>query len=319
MTLRNSENFSVAHLKENSTVSKLKVGLALDMDYLIFSAMSAAEEEVDWGQDVWSLSCDHAKARSILFGTIKTIKADIAGQLKRKFKLTEDRYEFIDLCIISGENNWRKEVLETYKANRKGKRKPVGYPAFCEGIMDHFGPERSFKWDGVEGDDVCGILMTNPALAGCDRMVSVSCDKDFNTVPGYFFWLTQMDLVKNDEATADRFHMLQAMMGDVTDGYSGIPGIGKETALAFLENPEYFFEATKVMKSGPRKGQEVPYWTSSSTGPEAQDLWTCMVSLANKQGITEADLLVQAQVARILRDSDFDHDAKKPILWQPPV
>jgi DNA polymerase-1 len=308
-------------------VSKLKVGLALDMDYLIFSAMSAAETEEDWGSDVWSLACDHKKARSILFGTIKTIKADIAGQLKRKFKLTEDRYEFVDLCIISGENNWRKEVLETYKANRKGKRKPVGYPAFCEGIMDHFGPERSFKWDGVEGDDVCGILMTNPALAGCDRMVSVSCDKDFNTVPGYFFWLTQMDLVKNDEATADRFHMLQAMMGDVTDGYSGIPGIGKETALSFLENPEYFYEATKVMKSGPRKGQEVPYWTSCSPDTAWQDhhfhkdehptLWDCMVSLANKQGISEADLLVQAQVARILRDSDFDHETKKPILWSP--
>jgi DNA polymerase-1 len=307
---------------------KLKVGLALDMDYLIFSAMSAAEEEVDWGEDVWTLNCDHNKARSILFGTIKTIKADIGGQLKRKFKLTEDRYEFIDLCIISGENNWRKEVLETYKANRKGKRKPVGYPAFCEGIMDHFGPERSFKWDGVEGDDVCGILMTNPALAGCDRMVSVSCDKDFNTVPGYFFWLTQMDLVKNDEAAADGFHMLQAMMGDVTDGYGGIPGIGKETAKAFLESPEFFYETTKVMKSGPRKGEEVPYWTSMSREEAGDDprfvfnngaptLWDCMVSLANKQGITEADLLVQAQVARILRDSDFDHDAKKPILWIP--
>lgn len=296
---------------------KLKIGLALDMDYLIFSAMSAAEDEVDWGEDVWTLNCDHNKARGILFGTIKTIKADIAGQLKRKFKLDPERYEFVDICIISGENNWRKLVLETYKANRKGKRKPVGYPAFCDGIMKHFG-DLAFKWDGVEGDDVCGILMTNPSLAGCDRMISVSCDKDFNTVPGDFFWLTEMELVRNDEKSADWHHMLQTMMGDTTDGYGGIPGIGKDTAKEFLANPEFFYEATKVMKSGPRKGQEVPYWTSR--GCEADDtLWDCMVSLANKQGIAEADLLVQAQVARILRWSDWDHEAKKPILWSPSV
>lgn len=305
-------------------MSKLKVGLALDMDYLIFSAMSASEEEVDWGEDVWTLNCDHNKARSILFGTIKTIKADIAGQLKRKFNLTEDKYEFVDLCIISGDDNWRKHVLESYKANRKGKRKPVGYPAFCEGILEHFG-ERAFKWHGVEGDDVCGILMTNPGLAGCDRVISVSCDKDFNTVPGYFFWLTQMLLVKNDEATADKFHMLQTMMGDVTDGYGGIPGIGKETAKEFLENPQCFYEAHKIMKSGPRKGEQVTYWTSqpmdelNASGELSRklDLWDCIVSLAESKGMSKEDLKVQAQVARILRWSDWDHENSKPILWQP--
>lgn len=305
--------------------AKLKVGLALDMDYLIFSAMSASEEEVDWGEDVWTLNCDHNKARGILFGTIKTIKADIAGQLKRKFGLTEDRYEFVDLCIISGENNFRKNVLDTYKANRKGKRKPVGYPAFCQGIMDHYGPERAFKWDGVEGDDVCGILMTKPELAGCDRMISVSCDKDFNTVPGYFFWLTQMDLVKNDEASADRFHMYQTLMGDTTDGYTGVPGIGKETAKAFLEDPQFFYEAVKVMKSGPRKGEEVPYWTSESLEAVNErgdtdrelNLWDCIVSLAAKGGMSADEVLVQAQVARILRASDYDFETRTPILWQP--
>ena len=300
-------------------MSKLKVGLAWDMDYMIFSAMSAVEEEADWGGDVWTLNCDHNEARKSLFGTMKTIRADIAGQLKRKYGLKPEAYEFVDLCILSGENNWRKDVLETYKANRKGKRKPVGYPHFCEGIMNHHGSDRSFKWDGVEGDDVCGILMTYPGLAGCDRVISVSCDKDFNTVPGYFFWLTQMELIKNDEATADKFHMLQTMMGDVTDGYGGIPGIGKETAKAFLESPEFHFQATKVMKSGPRKGEEVLYWTSvpHDDFDEVKTLWECMVSLAEKQGITEADLLVQAQVARILRSTDFDHDTRKPILWTP--
>lgn len=315
-------------------MSKLKVGLALDMDYLIFSAMSASEEEVDWGEDVWTLNCDHKKARDVLFGTIKNIKADIAGQLKRKFKLTEDKYEFIDLCILSGDDNWRKDVLETYKANRKGKRKPVGYRKFCDEIMAHYG-DNSFKWHGVEGDDVCGILMTKPEVADCDRVISVSCDKDFNTVPGLFFWLTQMELIKNDEATADLHHFYQTLKGDTTDGYGGVPGVGGEFdggLWEWLKNPKYYYQATKVMKSGPRKGEEVPYWTSMSmdlvnttestetdsiNGGLPVGLWDCMVSLAEKQGMSREDLIVQAQVARILRASDWDFENKRPILWTP--
>lgn len=310
-------------------MSKLKIGLAHDMDYLIFSAMSAAETEQDWGEDVWTLECDHKEARGILFGTIKKIKDEIAAQLKRKFKLTPDKYEFVDLCILSGDDNWRKEVLETYKANRKGKRKPVGYPVFCQGILDHFS-ENAYKWHGVEGDDVCGILMTNPGLAGCDRVISVSCDKDFNTVPGYFFWLTQMELVKNDEETANLHHFYQTLKGDTTDGYGGVPGVGEAFAgglWEWLKSPEYFFKATKVMKSGARKGEEVEYWTSESLAEvngrgdmdRVQTLWDCMVSLAEKQGMSQEDLIVQAQVARILRWSDWDHEAKKPILWRPQV
>ncbi|PMX14139.1 MULTISPECIES: hypothetical protein [unclassified Pseudomonas] len=306
-------------------MSKLKVGLAFDMDYLIFSAMSGAEKEEDWGEDVWTLTCDHKKARNSLFAAIKSIKSDIAAQLKRKFKLTEDKYEFVDLCILSGDDNWRKKVLETYKANRKGKRKPVGYRKFCQEIMDHFS-KHAFKWDGVEGDDVCGILMTNPGLVGCDRVISVSCDKDFNTVPGYFFWLTENDLVKNDESTADLHHMFQTLKGDTTDGYGGCPGVGEAFGgglWEWLRDPEYFYQAIKVMKSGARKGEEVPYWTSCKRGDEefdlhqGPDLWRCMVSLAAKQGMSEPELIQQAQVARILRWSDWNHETKQPILWTP--
>ena len=77
------------------------------------------------------------------------------------------------------------------------------------------------------------------------------------------------------------------------------------------------------MKSGPRKGEEVTYW-NSQTPDEVEEqcgnrptLWDCMVSLAASKDMTEAELLQQAQVARILRWSDWDHENKKPILWKP--
>ncbi|MDF2397069.1 hypothetical protein GWQ44_16100 [Pseudomonas sp. 3MA1] len=302
----------------SSTVAR--IGVALDMDFLIFSAMSASEHEVDWGDDVWSLECDHKKARSILAGTVKGILADVERELRKGNKKP---FELVPLCIVSGDNNWRKEVLETYKANRKGKRKPVGYPAFVEACMQYYGPERSFKWDGVEGDDVCGILSTKPELANCTRVVTVSTDKDFKTVPGMFLHLTTGKFHRISEAEADDWHMYQTLMGDTTDGYNGIPGMGPESARAFLDDPQFFYPATKVMKSGPRKGKEVEYWASQSA-TEAEDqsgtrptLWECMVSLAKSKGMTEDELLVQAQVARILRASDWDFESQRPILWTP--
>ncbi|WP_426101464.1 hypothetical protein [Pseudomonas sp. PSPC3-3] len=304
--------------------SAARIGVALDMDFLIFSAMSASESEMDWGNDIWTLECDHAKARGILGGTIKTILKDIETDIRKKNKKP---FELVPLCIISGDNNFRKEVLPTYKANRKGKRKPIGYPDFVEACMQHYG-SNAFRWDGVEGDDVCGILMTRPELADCVAVVSASCDKDFNTVPGMFMWLTPGKMVRNTVETADRYHMYQTLIGDVTDGYSGIPGVGPVVAEAFLDDPQYFYEATKVMKSGPNKGQEVSYWASCSPDEACEralypasflnpTLWQCMVSLAASKGMTGAELLQQAQVARILRWSDWDHENKKPILWKP--
>ncbi len=295
------------------STKKKRIALLLDGDYLVFSAMSAAEEEVDWGDDVWSLQCDHDKARAILRSSIRGIQ----NRLK----------EFNDaklVMIFSGDNNWRKEVLETYKANRKGKRKPVGYPEFVKSCLEDTETYyRTFKWDGLEGDDIIGILATNPGYLDVDEAIPVSCDKDFNTIPGRFYWLTENKVVTNSERDADLWHFYQTLKGDTTDGYCGVPGVGEQIegvpVIEWLQNPSFFYQATKVMKSGARKGQEVLYWTSTDPETSKSDLWECMVSLAEKQGMIEEQLIVQAQVARILRSSDFNWETMKPIPWTPSV
>ena len=301
----------------------LRIGLALDMDYLIFSAMSASETEMDWGEDVWTLECDHKQARSIMYGTIKGLRKEIEKQLNKKYpKLKQRGYELVDLCIISGQGNFRKDILPTYKGNRVEKRKPVGYPAFCQGTMDHFesqGVNNAFSWDGVEGDDVIGILMTKPELAGCDRVIGVSCDKDFNTIPGDFFWITHMELVRNDEAAADKWHMRQTMMGDTTDGYGGIPQVGESfegSLMDWLDSPKLYEQYQHEMLRGPRKGT----FETRVRVMEGADvpLWECIESLALANGMSKDDLLVQARCARILRASDWDFEKQEPILWTPP-
>lgn len=300
-----------------------RIALLLDGDYLLFSAMSASEEEVDWGDDIWSLQCDHNKARSILRATIKGIR--------ERLKEFHDAELVMVFSTTNGADNWRKKVLETYKANRKGKRKPVGYPVLLEELLNNegdWGFYRTFRWEGLEGDDVIGILATHPEYLDVDEAIPVSCDKDFNTIPGRFYWLTQNKVVNNTLADANLWHMYQTIKGDTTDGYGGIPGVGEKVGdmdlLEWLKDPCYFYQATKVMKSGPRKGEEVPYWTSCTPAEYVElfrDIpptkWECVASLARKQGMSEEDLIVQAQVARILRKDDFCWETKRPIPWMP--
>ncbi|WP_087502349.1 hypothetical protein [Pseudomonas sp. SID14000] len=297
-----------------------RIALLLDGDYLIFEALSAAEEEVDWGEDVWTLQCDHKRALSILQGNLK--------HFRERLKEFHNAELVMVFSTPNGADNWRKVVLPSYKANRKGKRKPVGYPEFLKGQMaDTETYYRTFQWFGLEGDDVLGILATNPEFLDVDEAIPVSCDKDFNTIPGRFYWLTQNKVVTNTEADADRWHMYQTMKGDATDGYGGIPGVGEMVGttplLEWLDNPTFFFEVSRVMKSGPRKGEEVWSW-SSMPAEEAEcsfetgiTLWDCIASLARKQGMAYEDLVAQAQVARICRSSDFNWETMKPIPWQP--
>lgn len=285
--------------------SNKKIALVLDGDYLVFSSMAAAEDETDWGDDIWTLICDHEKARRILENTI--------AEIVKKRKAWKDAK--IVMCFTD-DNNWRKDVLPTYKANRKGSRKPVGYKKFVAEVMAD--PRfNSFLRPTLEGDDCMGIIGTRPQIVGCDHAVLVSCDKDFKTIPNCeFFWLTTGEILSHTTAEADYWHMEQTIKGDTTDGYGGIPGMGEDTTRAFLDEPYYFVQESRELKTGKNKGHIKTEWKKY---PKREDmtLWDCMVTLAAKAGMTEEELLVQAQVARICRASDYDPKSKEVILWTP--
>jgi DNA polymerase-1 len=83
--------------------------------------------------------------------------------------------------------------------------------------------------------------------------------------------------------------MKQTLTGDPTDGYGGCPGVGK----------------AKVAKALTKKTED-------------QTLWELVVQQYVSKGLTEADALVQAQVARICRADDYDFINKRPIPWHPP-
>lgn len=279
--------------------------LVMDGDWLVFQAMSAAEVETDWGDDIWTLECDHAKARSILEDSINSYRTR-----KKAWREAPVVLAFTD------DINWRKVLVdENYKANRKASRKPVGYRDFLAKLWER---EEFYcvREPRLEGDDVMGIIGSNSKAFGAKKAVLVSCDKDFKTIPDCdFLWCTTGNILTQTKETADYWHLFQTIKGDITDGYSGIPGWG-DTAADFLDNPYMVEQVTSVLKSGKNKGQEVTKWVKRER--EAHEtLWDCIKSIGAKAGLTEEDIVAQGRMARILRFEEYNFVDKEIYLWNP--
>jgi DNA polymerase-1 len=238
--------------------------LLIDADLYLYRACAAAEEEVDWGDDLWSLQTDLKEAKAIFQRTLQEVCEAL------------DTANFI-LCF-SDRDNFRKEVLPSYKGGRKKVRKPCGYKAAVEWA------KQTYLWHSeplLEADDVMGILATAPDSKG----VIVSDDKDMLTLPAKLYRPQSGEHHDISVADADRAFLTQSLTGDPTDGYTGVPRVGAVTAAKIL---------------GVRPS------------------WSAVVAAYIKAGLTEADAIQQARCARILRFEDWDQETSTIELWEPP-
>ena len=200
----------------------------------------------------------------------------------------------IAVVALSSQPNWRYKVLPSYKGNRKASAKPPGFKALKHRIQNDHRLTVVAK-DTLEGDDILGILATE------DRgIVDQAADGAYNKRRDRIVWSPDKDLrgipctliggsgfpVEITEDEADLFHLMQALSGDVTDGYKGCPGVGMVTAEKILRDLE----------------------------PSRR--WEAVVQRYQQQGLTEDDALVQARVARICRSDDWDWQRKEVILWK---
>lgn len=232
-----------------------------------------------------------------------------------------------DLVIVClscpTEENWRMAILPTYKGNRDYSKRPAHLAAVKEFMATNW---PSYRRDTLEADDIMGILSTmkglpssflaaHPEFRGHGRKIIVSEDKDMKTIPGWLFNPAKDTLPRLiEQPEADRWHLLQTICGDTTDGYTGCPGAGPAAAGPVLDGAMWV-SYTHAFTRGARNGQEELRWVLGDD-PEGNP-WNRLVSLYARYGLTEADALVQAQVARICRASDYDFTNRKVIPWTP--
>ncbi|QHJ80131.1 MAG: hypothetical protein [Caudoviricetes sp.] len=278
--------------------------LVADTDWMIMNVMTASQVDEDWGDGIWHLTCDHNAAM------------DKLETLLHSFRTRKKAWAKADIIhVLSSRPNFRASLADSYKGNRTGSRKPVGYWEFEQRCKELF-PVTILE-PKLEGDDVMGILGSDSKSYGYDKAVLVSVDKDFKTIPDCDFWhLTDGQIHSQTQETADWWWFYQTIIGDRTDGYSGIPSFGEQTANEFLDDPYVMRQRERIFKSGKRKGESAIEWYRDEA-PEGYSVWDCMLTLAEYKGMTPDDLLLQARLARILRKDDYNTATGEIKLWEP--
>ena len=130
----------------------------------------------------------------------------------------------------------------------------------------------------LEADDAMGIYATkHPGNVIC------SPDKDMKQIPGKLYNMDENFTITKREGAS--WHLIQTLAGDQTDGYGGVPGIGVKRAEALFKEKGYS--------------------------------WKTVVKAFIDKDLTEEHALVNARLARILTNEDYDFKKQKPILWSP--
>ena len=249
----------------------------IDGDIVAYRAAIGHQKDISWGDGVASSTADWQAAADAAVATTRAWMA-----LARCSSA---------IVAFTGRENFRKRILPTYKANRAGKVKPQAYPYVVRRMHEEFDTRCI---EGLEADDVLGILATTETYSDA---IILTVDKDLRTIPArHFNPLKDTKPVLRSEYAADAQWLMQALTGDTSDGYTGIPGVGPK-------------KAERILGGDVRQ-------IAAARRP-ASVLWNMVVQAYRAAKLTEADALQQARVARILRRSDYDKATKEVLLWHP--
>ena len=244
--------------------------LLIDADLLLHRTTAVTERDIDWGDGVSTIHCDHAEMQVLAKREIAKI---IAGCGLPHVKI---------VLVFSGPNNFRKELDPSYKANRAGSRKPVGYSVLKDWLFKNYDCKVHPR---IEADDLMGIMQTSGKLG---KTMIVSDDKDMHQIPGLLYRPSEGVVKEISVNEAYRYHMLQTLCGDKADNYPGLPGCGEKKTEVILD-----------------------------CSPD--DYWGSVVEAFEKAGLTYEDALLQARLSKILHVKDYDLKNRKPILWTPQI
>ncbi len=235
--------------------------LLIDADYIVYKCCAAAESEIDFGDDVIVVTSKFSEAY---------------GCVKRELKRISSRFgHATDLILFfSDGTNFRKKILPEYKGHRN-RKKPCGYKRIINQLRTEY---EVIVMPTCEADDALGIYATK-----YPGNVIVSPDKDMRQIPGTLFDMENSTLITAEDGA--KWHLIQTMAGDNTDGYSGVPGVGVK-------------RATSIFKE---KG-----WS-----------WKTVCETFYEKGYTPVTAIANARLARILTTDDWDYEKKEPILWSP--
>lgn len=130
------------------------------------------------------------------------------------------------IVMLSGSGSFRKELAESYKANRDSSPKPPFYEDMRDYLYDNH--PCIVSSNGLEADDLLGFHSG-------DNTVICSLDKDLMQIQGWHYDWRKNESVYVSSDEGDLFFWKQMLMGDPADNILGIRGIGPKTADKLLD------------------------------------------------------------------------------------
>lgn len=243
----------------------------IDGDILTFQSAAANETTLSFG--------DHCPEALVLDPDLALFRCrELITDIKHTLEANDV------LICFSGSDNFRYNVLPTYKHNRRGKQKPQ----LLQPLKDMLEKDYPCRTERVlEADDLMGILSVPEETA------IATLDKDLNQIPGiHYNWKTGLVYwVTEESALFDRW--LQVLTGDSTDGYTGIPSIGPK-------------KATKLLMQALESNEDPEI-------PEEVLLETAVIEAYKAHGLSYSDYEAQRDVAIILTKDRWDSKRKRVI------
>ena len=236
--------------------------LLIDADFIVYKCCAAAEDEIDWGDDVIMVTSRFTEAYNAVMRELNKIKHHFM-------------WDVPDIILFfSDSKNFRKKIFPDYKGHRN-RKKPCGYKRVINALTKQY---EVIKTPELEADDAMGIYATaNPGN------IIVSPDKDMRQIPGRLYNLDETIHVTEEEGL--KWHLIQTLAGDQTDGYGGAPGIGVKRAVQLFEKEGYS--------------------------------WKTVVDTFVSKGLDEDVALMNARLAKILTCNDYDESRRAVIHWTP--
>ena len=236
--------------------------LLVDADYIVYKSCAGAEDEIDWGDDVILVISKFSEA-------LKNVQRELS---KIKGQFMWDVPELV--LFFSDSKNFRKKIYPEYKGHRN-RKKPCGYRRVISKLSEQY---EVIRLPELEADDAMGIYATY-----YPGDIIVSPDKDMRQIPGKLYDLKEVVDITPEEGR--RWHLIQTLAGDQTDGYGGVPGIGVKRAVALFDEHGY--------------------------------TWGTVVKAFTDKGLTEDDALMNARLAKILTSNEYDLQLKSINAWYP--
>ena len=208
--------------------------LLIDADYIVYKACAGAEDEIDWGDDVITVVSKFSEA-------MKNVERDLT---KIKGEFLWDVPEMI--LFFSDSKNFRKKIYPEYKGHRN-RKKPCGYRRVITELGKRY---ELIRLPELEADDAMGIYATEHP-----GNIIVSPDKDMRQIPGKLYDMKETVTIDPEEGR--RWHLIQSLAGDQTDGYSGCPGIGVKRAVTLFEESGYNWDVVVKAFADKDLGEDV--------------------------------------------------------------